>query len=101
MLVLWESDEPIAIKNIGRRLLLDTGTLTPLLKRLEQQGYVTRTRSKADERVVSIQLTEDGLAIKKEASSIPSQMLNTNNLTKPELGQLALLLDKLMLEINP
>jgi DNA-binding MarR family transcriptional regulator len=70
MLVLWETDGP-TVKALGKRLLLDSGTLTPLLKRLEAAGLVSRERSATDERQVLIQLTEAGRALKDEAASIP------------------------------
>jgi DNA-binding MarR family transcriptional regulator len=71
MLVLWETDGP-TVKALGKRLLLDSGTLTPLLKRLEAAGLLVRERSVADERQVLIRLTEAGRALKAEAASIPS-----------------------------
>ena len=60
MMVLWEERE-ISVKQLGNRLYLDSGTLTPLLKSLETKGYVTRCRSEADERVVLVRLTDTGL----------------------------------------
>ena len=66
MLVLWESDG-VPVKDIGERLYLDSGTLTPLLKRLEQAGFLRRARSKDDERVVLISLTAQGHALKDKA----------------------------------
>ena len=70
MLVLWESDG-LSVKQIGERLYLDSGTLTPLLKRLESAGVVQRERSTEDERVVHIRLTSDGKRLKRRASDIP------------------------------
>jgi DNA-binding MarR family transcriptional regulator len=74
MLVLWQQDD-ILVKTIGERLFLDSGTLTPLLKRLEASSLITRTRDEADERQVRITLTKDGRALKKKAQGIPHQML--------------------------
>jgi DNA-binding MarR family transcriptional regulator len=74
MLVLWQQDD-ILVKTIGERLFLDSGTLTPLLKRLESSSLITRTRDEADERQVRIDLTKEGRALKKKAQSIPHQML--------------------------
>jgi DNA-binding MarR family transcriptional regulator len=74
MLVLWQQDD-ILVKTIGERLFLDSGTLTPLLKRLESSSLITRTRDEADERQVRINLTREGRALKKKAQSVPHQML--------------------------
>lgn len=74
MLVLWEAPGPVSVGELGRRLKLDSGTLTPLLKRLEQQGLVTRQRDTADERRVLIALTDDGSAMRARAASIPGRL---------------------------
>lgn len=74
LLVLWEGDG-LSVKAIGRRLFLDSGTLTPLLKRLEGLGYVKRSRDPQDERVVLIHLTEVGCECKTLARTIPRTML--------------------------
>jgi len=74
MLVLWQQDN-ILVKTIGERLFLDSGTLTPLLKRLETSSLIARTRDDADERQVRITLTKDGRTLKKKAQSIPEQIL--------------------------
>lgn len=74
MLVLWEADGQ-SVKAIGDRLALDSGTLTPLLKRLEAQGLVTRARSTADERVVEIHLSTEGKRLKQRAKSIPEKLV--------------------------
>ncbi|GAB3018248.1 MarR family winged helix-turn-helix transcriptional regulator [Spirosoma pulveris] len=73
MLLLWETDNR-SVGEIGERLLLDSGTLTPLLKRLEQKQLITRTRNPADERQVTIQLTEAGRALQNRAGDIPAQL---------------------------
>ncbi len=73
MLVLWENDG-LSVKRIGEELTLDSGTLTPLLKRLESQGLVTRRRSTADERVVEIFLTVEGKQLEERARSIPEKL---------------------------
>lgn len=74
MLVLWQQDD-VLVKSIGEKLFLDSGTLTPLLKRLESSSLVTRTRDESDERQVRIALTREGRALKKKAQSIPQQVL--------------------------
>lgn len=70
MLVLWQ-ESALNVKELGEKLHLDSGTLTPLLKRLESKGLVSRTRSQQDERVVQIALTAQGNALKAQASHIP------------------------------
>ncbi|MCJ2076878.1 MarR family transcriptional regulator [Methylobacterium sp. E-016] len=72
LLVLWE-EEGLSVKEIGTRLFLDSGTLTPLLKRLEASGRVRRARDRADERQVSIFLTDSGRALRKPLACIPDQ----------------------------
>ena len=72
MLVLWEKGE-ITSKELGNRLYLDSGTLTPLLKKLEQKGLLIRSRSREDERNLLISLTAEGAAMKDEALSIPGK----------------------------
>src|SRR5947209_6616566 len=74
MLVLWERDG-VAVKDIGERLFLDSGTLTPLLKRMEQAGLVKRTRSSEDERQVLVALTAQGQALKDKARAVPMSIL--------------------------
>ena len=84
MLVLWERDG-LAVKEIGERLFLDSGTLTPLLKRLEQAGLVKRTRSSKDERQVLIALTAQGLALRDKAHSVPMSILAASECSVAEL----------------
>ena len=84
MLVLWERDG-VPVKEIGERLFLDSGTLTPLLKRLEQAGQIKRTRSTEDERQVLIGLTAQGHALKDKARSVPQSILAASDCTVPEL----------------
>ena len=74
MLVLWQQDD-VLVKTIGERLFLDSGTLTPLLKRLEASSLIARTRDESDERQVRITLTNEGRALKRKAQSIPREML--------------------------
>ena len=74
MLVLWQCDEGIGVKQIGDELGLDSGTLTPLLRRLERSGYVTRARDDADERRALIALTEAGRALREDAAGIPDEL---------------------------
>ena len=78
MLSLWERDG-VPLKDIGERLFLDSGTLTPLLKRLEAAGLVKRTRSTEDERQVLIALTTQGQALKEKARSVPQSILEASD----------------------
>jgi DNA-binding MarR family transcriptional regulator len=98
MLVLWEEDD-ILVKAIGEKLFLDSGTLTPLLKRLEASSLIARTRDEADERQVRITLTKEGRALKKKAQSIPHQILCASGQTQDALenlrGQLSMIRDDL------
>ena len=73
MMVLWEK-ESLNVKELGSMLYLDSGTLPPLLKKLEAKGYVTRSRCKEDERNLIISITEKGDALKKRAANIPGDM---------------------------
>jgi DNA-binding MarR family transcriptional regulator len=73
MLVLWEA-QGLSVSALGQRLSLDSGTLTPLLKRLEQQGLVQRRRAQDDERRVDIFLTDEGLALRSQALDIPGHL---------------------------
>lgn len=75
MLVLWEHpEEGVGVGELGRRLHLDSGTLTPLLKRLERLGQVTRRRHETDERRVVIALTPSGLALRERAAGVPGEI---------------------------
>lgn len=84
MLLLWEEDGP-AMKALGEHLGLDSGTLTPLLKRLEGQGLVTRTRDPADERLVRIRLTPQGSALRDKAKCLPARITEASGCSAEEL----------------
>ena len=73
MMVMWEHKE-LRVKEVGKYLFLDSGTLTPLLKRLEEKGYVTRRRSCEDERDLIVTITEKGEALKEKALSVPERL---------------------------
>jgi DNA-binding MarR family transcriptional regulator len=87
MLVLWEQDA-ILVKDIGARLFLDSGTLTPLLKRLEANGLVSRTRNPRDERQVRVELTDQGRALRTRAEAIPEQVLCASGQELAALGSM-------------
>ena len=95
MMVMWEKKE-LHVKELGKYLLLDSGTLTPVLKKLESKGYVTRSRSAEDERNVRIILTEKGEALKEKAVEISLSMGKCLNLNQEESGVLYRLLYKIL-----
>ncbi len=74
MMVLWEQNE-VCVKSISEKLMLESNTLTPLLKRLESSGLLERERSKQDERKVFIHLTEKGKALREQAMEVPVQLI--------------------------
>ncbi|MBO9641985.1 MarR family winged helix-turn-helix transcriptional regulator [Pseudacidovorax intermedius] len=87
MLALWEADG-VTVSDLGTRLSLDSGTLTPLLKRLEATGYLTRMRDVADERRVLIRLTAEGRALRARAVQVPQCLLAASQCSLEELSQL-------------
>ncbi len=87
MLVLWERDG-LMVSEIGDKLYLDSGTLTPLLKRLDASGYISRIRAVDDERRVHITLTSAGRKLKLRAAKIPGCILSASQCSVPELMQL-------------
>ncbi|MDI9485281.1 MAG: MarR family transcriptional regulator [Bacillota bacterium] len=95
MLVLWEKQN-ITVKDLGACLYLDSGTLTPLLKRLEAKGYIHRQRSPEDERVVEIVLSSSGEGLRDKAREIPKQMAQCLPLTDDEASTLYRLLYKIL-----
>lgn len=89
MMVLWEKDG-LTVGEISNRLLTDPGSLTPLLKRLEAEGLLSRTRSREDERVVIVELTEQGRALRDKARDIPPCILGSTGRTLEQLKKLQL-----------
>ena len=87
MLVLWEADG-LTVSQLGERLMLDSGTLTPLLKRLEAAGLVQRLRDSADERRVLLQLTAEGRALKRRAAAVPAAVACASGCALDELAAL-------------
>ncbi|MBQ9679529.1 MAG: MarR family transcriptional regulator [Ruminococcus sp.] len=98
-LVLWETDG-IPVGELGRRLYLDNGTLTPLLKKLETAGYLTRSRDTEDERVVIVTLSEEGRALKERAKEIPLKVGTCIRLSEQEAMGLYAVLYKLLGGVN-
>ncbi|QWT24590.1 MarR family transcriptional regulator [Subtercola sp. PAMC28395] len=87
MLALWQSD-PRSVKDLAKTLRLEPATLSPLLKRLEAAGYVSRERSVTDERMLDVTLTEAGRGLRTEALTIPPRIAGALNMSVPELEQL-------------
>ena len=100
MMVCWETGS-VSVKELGQRLYLDSGTLTPVLKALEQKGYITRRRSAEDERVLIAELTEKGRAVQQDAAEIPQQIGCCLRLSAGESETLCRLLYKLLLSSEP
>ncbi len=94
-LVLWEEDG-LTVGEIGDRLRLDSGTLTPLLKRLEAEGYVRRARGERDERVVRVFLTAEGMALREKCAGVPERVGRCVRLSPAEAAQLYTLLHKVI-----
>ena len=99
MLVLWEADS-LSIKEIGERVQLNTNTLTPLLKRMQELKYISRTRSAEDERIVVVNLTKTGLDLKIKALEIPHELIASLNYPADKALELKRMLDEFMASLN-
>ncbi len=95
MMVMWDRKE-VNVKELGQCLFLDSGTLTPLLKKLEGMGFVTRRRSAEDERNLIVQITEEGMALRERALHIPAALASCVNLEAEEAMELYRLLYKVL-----
>ena len=95
MMVMWEK-KCVNVKELGERLYLDSGTLTPLLKKLESKGLLTRMRSEKDERNLVVTITDKGEELKEQAVEIPMQIAGCTNLTAEEGVQLYGILYKIL-----
>ena len=95
MMVLWE-EKKINVKDLGGRLYLDSGTLTPVLKRLEQKGLISRQRDDKDERVLIASITQEGEALKEKAVEIPYKMAGCVKLDEQDAKELYEILHKLL-----
>lgn len=100
MMVLWQNDEPVSVKDIGQQLDLDSGTLSPLLKRLATQSLLTRVRQQDDERVVLISLTKKGKKLQESAEHIPKEMFSETGLSLDNLQSLTVSLDQLIHQLS-
>ena len=99
MMYFWEK-KTSNVKEIGKTLLLDSSTLTPLLKKLETKGYITRIRSTKDERNLEVSITEKGLKLKDKARSVPEKIAKCIHLSKEEAETLYLLTYKVLKNIE-
>jgi DNA-binding MarR family transcriptional regulator len=100
MMVLWEH-KSLNVSELGQRLRLDSGTLTPLLKRLEAKQLVVRKRGESDERVRQISLTSSGAALSKSAETIPLEIAARVNISREDALELKRLCDKLLAQADP
>ena len=100
MLVLWE-DEKITIKELCKKLYLDSGTITPVIKKLEAMGLLVKYRDKSDERIVNAELTDKGRELKEEIVKVPDQVSCKVNGSMEDLLILKNLLEKVLDEISP
>jgi MarR family transcriptional regulator, organic hydroperoxide resistance regulator len=97
LLALWGSpDGPMTVGELGQRLRLDTGTLTPLLKRLEKAGHLSRRRDPDDERRVLLDLTDQGWALRDRVTHVPDALLRSLDLSAEDFAELRRLLDQLL-----
>lgn len=99
MMVLWEFGG-MTEGELGKRVYLDSGTLTPLLKRMEKEGFITRVRPETNERKLFIELTEAGEALKDRATEVPCKMKGCLKLEPDELAQLKKLLNKAIIQME-
>lgn len=99
MMVLWEHQR-LTVNQIGEKLFLDSGTITPLLKRLEAKSYIVRQRKIEDERVVEISLTDEGERLQDKACLIPEKMNDRLNLSETDVQELKQAISKLLDKIN-
>ena len=95
MLALWE-EKKCNVTELGKKLFLDSGTLTPLLKKLESKGYIVRTREESDERCLLVSLTDEGEALKSKAASVPKSMASCIALSEAEAKTLYGILYKIL-----
>jgi len=87
LLVLWEHEE-LSVMELGRKLRLDSGTLSPLLKRMEAAGWVERRRDQADERSVTVRPTEAGMGLRQSVCAVPAHTANSMGMSLEEVGEL-------------
>lgn len=98
MMIMWDKKE-INVKSLGECLYLDSGTLTPLLKKLEAKGFITRERCSTDERSIIVKITEEGEALKEKAISVPASVSGCIDLSSEDAFQLYRILHKILANI--
>lgn len=99
MMALWEH-RSLSLKDIGAMICLDSGTLTPLLKKLEEKGYVERSRDRDDERVLTVSVTEKGMDLRERALSVPGSVATCIPISPEEALILARILRRMMAEFS-
>lgn len=95
MMIMWDKKE-INVKNLGECLYLDSGTLTPLLKKLEAKGFITKERCAEDERSIIVKITQKGMDLKEKATSVPAAVSTCIDLSPEETKQLYTILYKIL-----
>lgn len=100
MMVMWEKQK-VTVKELGQVLYLDSGTLTPVLKKLEGKGYIDRARSKEDERSLIVTVTESGMELRERALSVPVHMRGCFHIKREELLALYKLLYNMLADLDP
>ncbi len=98
LLILWETED-LTVNEIGRRLYLDSGTLTPLLKRMESTQFIERHRSANDERKVEIRLGPKGQELRRKAITIPETLIETNHLDAGEVMRTKVMVDQILTKL--
>ena len=99
MMVLW-FNKSVNVKELGKKLYLDSGTLTPVLKKLEVKGHITRERSKEDERTLIVKITKEGENLKEKAVEIPNKMRDCLDVSQEEMAVMYKLLYKVLEHIE-
>ena len=100
MLALWGAEDPLTVGELGARLRLDSGTLTPLLKRLEAAGHVVRRRDSGDERRVLLEVTEEGWELRDRVAHVPGALLRLLSMDADDGKQLRRLLKDLLVNLD-
>ena len=101
LLALWNADAPLSVGDLGALLHLDSGTLTPMLKRLESMGHVTRQRDPSDERRVLVEVTEDGWRLRSRVADVPRTLMAGLGLSASDATALRGLLDLVLAGLDP
>ena len=99
MMIMWDKKQ-INVKELGKCLYLDSGTLTPVLKKLENKGYVERNRSEEDERNLIVSISKKGEGLKKDIKEVPTKMGESLDLTIEEVGTLYKILYKILGQVE-